>query len=172
MKHQCLVDNMKVFHTLLLYSRMFPFISVTIQADWKVIGISDWIFKKCPKLLIADHYTYTLVLPRNTKQNMAIDGQVCFHRWLFANPVKPPRRATGSMDPVNDINKDVSDARLQPTTVLSYPVDRICFCHLLKTQHCCLYPNGRYNLPLATHLPQPPISPLPTCPTPINYHPW
>ena len=83
MKHQCLVDNMKVFHTLLLYSRTFPFISVTIQADWKVIGISDWIFKKCPKLLIADHYTYTLVLPRNTKQNMAIDGQVCFHRWLL-----------------------------------------------------------------------------------------
>ena len=34
----------------------------------------------------AEHYS--LVLPRNTK-HMVIDGQVCFHRWLFADPVKP-----------------------------------------------------------------------------------
>ena len=31
---------------------------------------------------------YTLALPRRTK-HMAKDGQVCFHRRLFADPVKP-----------------------------------------------------------------------------------
>ena len=28
---------------------------------------------------------------------MAIDGQVCYHKQLFANPVKPPRYTTGSV---------------------------------------------------------------------------
>ena len=77
---------------------------------------------------------------------MAIDVQVCFHRWLFANPVKPQRYTTGSVELVNGINKYVSGARLVPTTVPTYPVDRVCFCQLLKTQHCCLY-----NSHLATH---------------------
>ena len=54
---------------------------------------------------------------------MAIDGQVCFHRQLFADPVKPPRCTTGSVGAVNDNNKDVSGARLLLTTVLTYPVD-------------------------------------------------
>ena len=51
---------------------------------------------------------------------MAIDGQVCFHRQTFANPVKPLRCTTGSMEQVNDINKDVSGARLLPMTVSTY----------------------------------------------------
>ena len=33
---------------------------------------------------------YTHALPRNTKY-LAIDGQVCFYRWLFADAVKPRR---------------------------------------------------------------------------------
>ena len=89
---------------------------------------------------------------------IAIDGQVC--RWLFADPIKLPRCTTGSMEPVNGINKDVSGTRLLPMTVSTYPVDWICFCHLLKTLHCCLCPSGRYNLPLATHPPPPPTPPL------------
>ena len=101
-----------------------------------------------------------------------IDSHVCFHRWLFADPVKPPRCTTGSVVPVNDFIKDVSGARLLPTTVLSYPVDWVSFCHLLKTQHCCLCPNERYNLLPASHLPPPPIPPPPTYPPPITCHPW
>ena len=42
--------------------------------------------------------------------HMAIDGQVCFHRWPFAVPVRPPRCTKGSVGPVNGINKDVSNA--------------------------------------------------------------
>ena len=42
---------------------------------------------------------------------------------IFDDTVKPPRCTVGSVEPVNGINKDVSDARLLPTTVLTYPVD-------------------------------------------------
>ena len=49
---------------------------------------------------------------------MAIDGQVCFHTCLFADPVKPPRCTTGSVEPVNGINKDVSGTTLLQTTGL------------------------------------------------------
>ena len=87
---------------------------------------------------------YTLALPWNTK-HMSIDSQVCFHRQLFADPVKLWRCTTGSVGSVNGINKDVSSTRLLPTTVLTYSVYGVCFYHLLKTQHCCLCPNGRYD---------------------------
>ena len=54
---------------------------------------------------------------------IAIDGHICYHRQLIAYPVKPPRCITGSVGPMNGINKDVSGARLLPTTALTYPVD-------------------------------------------------
>ena len=108
---------------------------------------------------MAEHQTYTLVLLKNT-EHMAIDGQVYFHRQLFADPVKSQRYTTGSVEPANGINKDVIGATLLPMIVLTYPIDWVCFCHLLKTQHCCLCPIGRYNLPLATHPPQP-LPPIP-----------
>ena len=73
----------------------------------------------------------------------------------FCWPCQPWRYTTGSMEPVIGINKDVSGAWLLPMTISTYPVDWVCFCHLLKTQHCCLCPNGRYNPPLATHPPPP-----------------
>ena len=46
---------------------------------------------------------------------------------------------TGSLGPMNGINKDVSGTRLPPTIISTYTVDFVCFCHLLKTQHCCLH---------------------------------
>ena len=109
--------------------------------------------------------TYTLALPRNPK-HIAIDGQVCFHWWLIADSVKPPWCTTGSVGLVNGINKDVTGARLLPTTVSTCPVDWVPFCHLLKTQHCCLCPYGRFNPPPATHLPTPP-----TCPSTYPLYP-
>ena len=41
----------------------------------------------------------------------------------FANPVKPQKCTTGSMEPVNGINKDVSNTRLLPMTISTYPMD-------------------------------------------------
>ena len=70
----------------------------------------------------------------------------------FASYTYTLRCTTGSVQPVNGINKDVSSARLLTTTVSTYPLDSICFCHLVKTQHCSLCPNGGYNpRPATTH---------------------
>ena len=44
---------------------------------------------------------------------MAKDGQVCFHRRLFADPVKPQRCITEPMRPLDGINKDFGDAKLR-----------------------------------------------------------
>ena len=46
-----------------------------------------------------------------------------------ANPVKPWRCNTGYVEPVNGIIKDASSAKLLPMTLLTYPVDWVCFCH-------------------------------------------
>ena len=73
-----------------------------------------------------------------TYQHMAKDGQVSFHRRLYANPVNPQRCTTESVNPLDGTNKDVSGAKLQLTTTSVYPVDCACFCPLLKTQHYCL----------------------------------
>ena len=91
---------------------------------------------------------------------MAKDGQVCFHRRLFADPVKPQRCTTEPVRPLDGINKDVGGAKLLLTTTSVYPVDCTCICPLLKTQHHCLCPNGRCNPPLASHPPTPPSHPL------------
>ena len=100
--------------------------------------------------------------------HMDIDGQVCFHRRPFASPVRPSRCTTGPLGPVNGINKDVSGTILLPTTVSTYPMDWVCFCHLLNTQHCCLCPYGSFGPPPASHPPPPPTPPPSHPPTPYN----
>ena len=84
--------------------------------------------------------TYTLALPRNTK-HMAIDGQVCFHIWLFANPIKPLRYTTGFVEPVNGFNKDMSGARLLPMTVLTYLVVKLIILEILNVQFGMVFIN-------------------------------
>ena len=90
-------------------------------------------------IFITDYYTYTLALPKNTK-HIAIDGQVCFHWRLIADPGKPPLCNTGSVGPVGGTNKDVTGARLLPTTVSTCPVDSVPFCHSLKTRGEAIMP--------------------------------
>ena len=90
---------------------------------------------------------------------MAKDNQVCFHRGLFANPVKPQRCTTEPVGPLDGINKDVSGAKLYPMAVLAYPVDCYCLCHLLNTQYCCLCLNSSLNPPSASHPSLPPLTP-------------
>ena len=70
---------------------------------------------------VAEHlsYVYTCMLPRNTK-HIAINYQVCFHRWFYAGPIKLQKCTTGSVELVEGINKDVSSARLLPMTVSTY----------------------------------------------------
>ena len=72
---------------------------------------------------IADYLTYTHALPRNTKHIHSYRWPSLLSQMVFADTVKSPRCITGSVGPVNGINKDVSGARLLLITVLTYPVD-------------------------------------------------
>ena len=114
------------------------------------------------KCILLPNIKATLVtLHRHTK-HMGKNGQICFHRGLFVNAVKPQRCTTEPVWPLDDINKDVSGAKLLLTAISVYPVDCACFCPILKTQHHCLCPNGSCNQPSASHLflPLPPPTPL------------
>ena len=48
-----------------------------------------------------------------------MDGQVCFHRRSFADPVKPQWSITGSMGPLMGTNKAAWDIKLLLMTVLA-----------------------------------------------------
>ena len=115
-----------------------------------MLWMCDWICKNWSKLHKKWNPFYCWALKLNSCTNqkcrhMAIDGQVCFHRRPFTIPCRPPRYTTGSLGPMNGINKDVSGTRLLLMTVSIYPVDWVCFCQLLKIQYCCLCPNERYK---------------------------
>ena len=97
---------------------------------------------------------------------MAIDSQVCFHRWLFANPVKPNWCITGSVEPLRCTKQNRCGFKLLLLmSVLTYPVDCVHLCHLLRAQHHCLCSNVREGLPSAcpSTLTTPTLLP-PTCP--------
>ena len=121
-------------------------------------------------LIIKPTYTLLHYLKIQNTKHIAIDDQVYFHWRLIAEPVKPPWCNTVSVGPVNGTNKDVTDARLLPTTVSTCPMDRVPFCLLLKTQYCCLCPYGRFNPPPATHM-LPPSLPPSNQPHPSPTHP-
>ena len=69
---------------------------------------------------------------------MPKDGQVCFHRRLFADPVKPQRCTTElhyrDVRALDGINKDVDGAKLLLMTTSVYLVDCACICPLMKTR--------------------------------------
>ena len=121
---------------------------------------------------IAQHESHTPALSRHTIDG-AIDGQVCFHRWSFANPVNPRWSTTGSMGLLMGITKAAWGVKLLLTTVLyaCYQVDCSSFCALLETQHCCL-PTCEWFCPAsAFHPPPMPIPPPPTHPPSIYFIP-
>ena len=95
---------------------------------------------------------------------MAIDGQICFHKWLFANLVKPHSCITGPVGPLGSTNQNWLCARLLPMAVLIYPGVCLHSCHLKGSQHHCLWPNGRKGLPLAFPPTPTTLPPPSTCP--------
>ena len=95
-----------------------------------------------------------------------MDGQVCFYRWSFADPVKPRQFTTGSMESLRGTNKATCCVKLLPMTVYVYQVDCGCFCALLRTQCCFLSHCGWFCLPSASHAPP---TPPPTRPPHINF---
>ena len=51
----------------------------------------------------------------------AIDSQVWFHRQSFADPVKPQRSTTGSMEPLMGTNKAAGGVKIAPDDCLVLP---------------------------------------------------
>ena len=96
---------------------------------------------------------------------LAIDSQVCFHGWLFADRVKPSWCITGSTGPLGSTNQNLLCAKLLPMAVLIYPVVCVHSCCLLGTQHYCLCSNSSVCLPSACY---PPPPSHPTHPPPIS----
>ena len=107
--------------------------------------------------------------PDVATNDRAIDGQLCFHRWSFAGPVKPRQSTTGSIGPLMGTNKAAWGVKLLLMTISAYQVDCGSFCALLNTQHCCLSPCGWYCPPSASHPPPTPTPPSFHPPTPINF---
>ena len=93
---------------------------------------------------------------------VAIDSQVCFHRWLFADPVKLHWCITEPVGSLGSTNQNWLGVKLLPMAVLIYPVVCVHPCRLLRTQHHCLCPNGRENPPSAC--PPTPTTPAPSYP--------
>ena len=83
--------------------------------------------------------------PETPYNYVAIDGQVCFHKRLFVDAVKPHWCITGPVEPLGSTNKNWWDAKLVPVSISIYPVDCIQLRNLLKTQHNCLCLNSMEN---------------------------
>ena len=97
-------------------------------------------------LSISERYTHAL--PRNTMY-LAIDGQVCFYRRLFANAVTTKVHVMV----LGCINRTAWGTKLLLTAVWASLVDYTSSCHLLKAQHCSLSPNGCFTPPSALNPP-------------------
>ena len=76
-------------------------------------------------------------------------AKVCFHRWLFANTVKPHLYITGLVGPLGSTNQSWCGVKLLTMSVLTHPVVCVHVCHLLRGQHHCWCPNGKENPPPA-----------------------
>ena len=129
------------FHKLLItYSGMIWTLYVTgfAKSDPNHTRIENRFYR--PTLML-----HSLALSWDTK-NMAKSKSA--FTTVFYQPLKPWMCTTWPVEPMGDIKKDMCGTKLLPTTV---------------TQHCCLCPCGRYNLPLAAHPPQ--------LPTPLSSHP-
>ena len=98
---------------------------------------------------------------------VALDGQVCFHRRLFADPIKPCWCIT--VGPLGSTNQSWLCARLLPVAVLIYPVVCVHSCRLLR--HHCLWPDGTEGPPRACPPTPTTPHPLPTCLPPKKRHP-
>ena len=53
---------------------------------------------------ISIHESYTYALSKNTKY-LAMDGQVCVHRWVSYDTIEPQGYTTGLLLPPRSINR-------------------------------------------------------------------
>ena len=114
--------------------------------NWYPFFACTWKLHSCT---IQKHQVYTYLI---------IVGQVCFYRRLFTNAVKPPGCISWPWRALIGLH---GVTRLLLTAVLTSLVDSTSLWPILRAQHCCMSPNGCFNLPSASH---PPPHPPPTRP--------
>ena len=132
------------------------------------ISICDLIFKKLSQItqelksnsLLNIKPTFLCYLNHQT-HGYTVDGQVCFHRWLFIDPIKPWKCTTGPMEPVNGINKDVSgpDCCKQLSRPILW-IKTVSVTYWRYSIAVCVLLEGIIHLQLPTYLHHPP-NPLP-----------
>ena len=89
---------------------------------------------------------------------MALDGQVCFHGWLFANAVKLCWCIMGSVGPMGSTNQNWLCVRLLPMAVSVYLV--VCVrTFLLSAGNTALLSVAQWQGEPAFGLPTPPPPP-------------
>ena len=103
-----------------------------------------------------------LALSRNINC-VAIHNQVCFHRQLFADPVRLHWFITGPVGPLGSTNQSWCGVKLLTMSVSTHPVGCAHICHLLRAQHHCRWPNGRES-PSSACPPTPTVHPFPSYP--------
>ena len=97
--------------------------------------------------------------PEVSAMYMAIDSQVCFHRWLFADPVKLHQCITGPLESLGSTNQNWCGDKLLPTFVSTYPVDCVHLCEHRATVCALIAGEPAFGLPTHPHHPdihQPP----------------
>ena len=86
---------------------------------------------------------------------VAIHSQVCFHRRLYANCVKPHWCIAGPVGPLGRTNQSWCGVKLLTMSLSTHPVGCVYICHLLRGQHHSMHLNGSFCLPSACHPPYP-----------------
>ena len=92
------------------------------------------------------------------KHQLCSYSQVCFHRRLFANPVKLHWCIAGLVGPLGSANQSWCGVKLLTMSVSTHSVGCVHICHLLRGQHHCQCPNGNEN-PASACPPTPTRSP-------------
>ena len=79
-----------------------------------------------------------------------VHSQVCFHRRLFADRVRPHWCITGLVGPLECTNQSWCGVKLLTMSVSTHPVGCVHICHLLIGQHHSMHSNGSFCLPPAS----------------------
>ena len=115
------------------------------------------------KSSLKPYVNYTYVLSSSINY-LVVDSQVCFHRELFADPVKSSWCNTGLVEPLRSTNQNLCGVKLLPMSILTYAVDCI---HTSMSSTGNLGPmsvnqwqgKSAFSLPTYTHHPSPSYPP-------------
>ena len=153
------------YYHLILHTALNTLINQSIQSlDVTGSGKTGLIHTSTKIQFLSISERYIHALPRNIKY-LAIDGQVCFYRRLFADAVKPQRCISWSWGALIGLHGVPNFSSWQSGPPLwIVPVHVTCQWHstALRVRMGALF---RLRLPTRPHRPP---HPSPTCPPPIE----